>query len=214
MYFLKRNVVVVILVVIFSIVTPKTANAQELNASRIEFITKYANIAMRLGAKYDLPWETAMGIAIYESQGGTSYSAIKRHNFHGISAGRAGTNKNFASDEEGWDAFYVNLLEKSCYAKALQFRDDPNMFFEAIVKGGYNPNHKEYIAKVGPFIEAVIRYREEQNLPTSQEYRMLYNALNNQPVTIDYALYTVIDPETTVCISENAVTSCETTTTI
>lgn len=214
MYFLKRNVVVAITVVVFSIIIPKTACAQDLNASRIEFVAKYADIAMRLGSKYDLPWETAMGIAIYESQGGTSYSAVKRHNFHGIIAGKEGVNKNFASDEEGWDAFYTNLLERPCYAKALQFRDDPNMFFEAIVKGGYNPNQKEYIAKVGPFVKAVIKYRDEQGLPTSQEYLMSYGALNSQPVTISNALYTVVDPKTTVCISENAVTPCKTTTAI
>ena len=178
MYLRKVAVVIVLAVLLGGGLMPKTSYAQGLSEERIAFIEKYSNIAIRNGAKYDIPWETAMAIAIFESGQGTSYSAIKRHNFHGLSGGKFG-NQNFATDEEGWEAFYQNLFEQKCYtsSNALLYRDNPQKFFEAIVVAGYNPDPDYYIAKVGPFVRAVEDYRDEHNLPSSRGYIALFTAV-------------------------------------
>ena len=172
--YLRKIVTVVIMAMTVSMLTPKIASAQELNESHITFIERFKGVAIAEGAKYDIPWETAMAIGLYESTSGTSYSAIHRHNFHGLSAGRAG-NQNFASDEAGWEAFYTNLFEQECYVKkdVFRYRDDPEKFLEAITKAGYNPYPKQYLAKVGPFVKAVEEYRTEHGLPSSREYNVL-----------------------------------------
>ena len=174
MHFRKLITVVMLVTFFLGISTPKITYAQELNENHLVFIEKYVAIAIEDGAKYDIPWETAMAIGLYESSSGTSYSAIKRHNFHGLSGGKSG-NQNFATDEEGWDAFYENLLEQECYAAngVFQYRDDPNKFLEAITKAGYNPTPKQYLAKVGPFVKAVEEYRIENGLPSSREYSVM-----------------------------------------
>lgn len=174
MHFRKTVTVVVLVTFLICIFTPNVTYAQELNENHLVFIEKYVGIAIADGAKYDIPWETAMAIGLYESACGTSYSATIRHNFHGLSGGKSG-NQNFANDEEGWNAFYENLLEQECYAAngVFQYRDDPNKFLEAITKAGYNPTPKQYLAKVGPFVKAVEEYRIENGLPSSREYSVM-----------------------------------------
>ncbi|MBR2588907.1 glucosaminidase domain-containing protein [Candidatus Saccharibacteria bacterium] len=169
------------------------AKPLELTDEQIDFMEEQIDSAIIFGALNDMPWETAMAIAIFESGSGTSYSALHRKNLHGI-VKCSGGYQTFNTYSEGWEKFYDNILTTDCYEKqnVLQFRNDPYQFLNAIVRAGYNPDPDEYMAKISPILKAVERYRDKQNWPTSQTYLCIidmYGGLDEYHPLEDYAGY-------------------------
>lgn len=160
--------------------TDGSGSSSSLSEQQVAFVRKYHAMAEKLSIQYGIPWETVIAQGILESTSGTTDFATKKNNFFGIGAYDSCPWEcafSYATEEEGWEGYYKNIVKTETYRKHGVFQGDtitnPYSYAVAIKNAGYatDPN---YVKSLSSIISGIETLSKEEGWLSSAELAAKY----------------------------------------